>query len=295
MNIIESNANNEPEQDVTAPEEVDYNALFEASYSNNIEESSRLQQAAATHDEAEPTTPSTEIVEEVDQDIDPAPTEAVVETSEPEPTSSTDELAALRDQLHRAKSDAGRVPHLNRRVQELERQLASVKTPATTPDTPSEIPTTLKEKLDRMRDIDPEMTELLETMYRTNAEATNEVASAYQRSVDLQTQRQEQEHIQNEYQKVLASIPEAEEVFRSNEWEKWVAMLSPNHKAMALSADANEVITAIQAFKVDAENHFGGYRWGKPSTPTAPTPQVSASAVAAENSRAARLANAPTY
>lgn len=294
MNINESNPDIETEQNIQTTDEVDYEALFNASYSNNLEESSRLQQAAAAHDEADTTTPDTEIVAEEEQVDDPANTEAVTTEPEQVPDSSTDELTTLRDQLHRAKSDAGRVPHLNRRVQELERQLASVRTPASQPETSSEIPTTLKEKLERMREIDPEMAELIELSFKESASATQQVASAYQRGLDIQAQNQQQEHLRSEYQKVVNTIPEAEEVFRSQEWTKWVDMLSPNHRAMAMSSDANEVITAINAFKVDAENHFGGYRWGKPATPPVSQPQVSASAVAAENSRAARLANAPT-
>lgn len=286
-----SNTHNEDEQVVNTPEKEDsLEDLFAAAYSGDDDEASRLQKSASESN-VEDTTDSTsdEEGEQVDEQdgIDIASVN-LNEDEQPNQASQGDDLAELKEQLHRAKSDAGRVPHLNRRVQELERQLASLQSPADKPDTSAELPSKLKEKLDRLREVDPDLADTMEEAYRANAEATNNVASAYQRDLELRKTRQEEEYVASEYNKLVAAIPEAEEVFRSPEWERWVGMLSPNHKAMANSSDANEVITAIQAFKVDAAKLFGGYKWGK-TTAEQPTPQVSATARAAETSREQRL------
>jgi len=284
-----SNANNEDEQTLnTATKGDNLDALFAAAYSGNDEESSRLI-AEAAEEETEDTDDTTQETEEVDTatpiDVDPKET--------PDPDSETqqvDELATLREELHRAKSDAGRARHLNKKVQELERQLTALRSPAKGPDNNVAIPDKLRERLAKYKEIDPELAEILEETYKSSASATSEVADAYNRYVALQNQKQEEEYVRSEYQKVVATVPEAEDVFRSREWEQWVNMLSPNHRAMAESSDANEVLTAIQAFKVDAEKLFGGYKWGK-TTPAPQAPAPSATAVAAEKQRANRLAS----
>lgn len=301
-----SNANNEDEQTIqTTSEEDNLKAIFEASYSGNSEESDRLFKEPVGEQEVEENTDPVEETDPVEQDdniqVTSTPEDNAEPTPETPPAPSTDELATLRQELHRAKSDAGRVPHLNRRVQELERQLISLQNPATKPDTPAEIPANLKTRLEKMKEIDPETAELMEEMFKTVNGRTEETAAAYQRYVDLQKQREEEAHLHAEYSKVVAAIPEAEEVFRSREWEDWKSRLTPNHRAMADSIHANEVINALQAFRYDAQHLFGGYKWGKQTaapaqvadTPSTP-PQSSATARAVETSRQARLANSTT-
>lgn len=298
MNTTVSNANNRDEQDVKEQgSEDNLLAMFNAAYSGNDEESSRLHSEAAESEEDESETTPDETNEEVDaaSGIDIASTDlATTSTTEETPNESTDELASLKQELHRAKSDAGRLPHMQRRVQELERELTKLRTPASKPDNDEVIPAKLKERIERLKEIDPDLAELIETSHSENAAATRELAAAYERSIKLQQEREEAEYVSREYDKVISAVPEAEEVFRSPEWSRWVGMLSPNHRAMAESSDANEVLTALAAFKVDATNYFGGYKWGDTTTTSKPEPQVSPSVRAAENSRANRLASSAT-
>lgn len=295
-----SNAHNEDEQTLTNVDNDDQlQKMFEASYAGNDEESSRLQESAKESDDAttatEEETSAEESTDQVDEDssITIASTDmnAVEETTPAPQETSTEDLAALRDQLHRARSDAGRVPHLNRRVQELERELKSLRTPATEPENKSDLPTNLKSRLEKMKEIDPETAELMEEMFKAASAETNEVKAAYQRSIRLQQEKEDREHLHNEYQKVVSAIPEAEEVFRSPEWAEWKKRLTPNHLAMADSIHSSEVITALQAFKYDAQQLFGGYKWGKPAAPTPPVQEKSTAARAAESSRARVLQN----
>lgn len=149
-----------------------------------------------------------------------------------------------------------------------------------------------------MREIDPEMADTLEEMYRESVRPAAEVADAYGRYTKNQQQREDEQYLQSEYGKVIAAIPEAEAVFRSPEWEDWKKRLTPNHLAMADSIHSNEVITALQAFQHDAVHLFGGYKW-KPTpvetvTTTPAQTQSSPTARAVENSRQARLTNSTT-
>lgn len=297
-----SNANNEDEQIPNTPTEEDnLEALFAASYSGNTEESNRLHaEPVGTEAVVEPTEP-TEPVDPVNEDdpiqVTSTPTPEATPT-EPTPESSTEDLASIREQLHRAKSDAGRVPHLNRKVQELERELTRLRTPAATPDTPSDLPANLKTRIEKMKEIDPEMAEILEETYRASSARTEEVAAAYSRYTQSQQAREDEQHLQSEYSKVIAAIPEAEAVFRSPEWEDWKKRLTPNHLAMADSIHSNEVINALQAFQHDAQHLYGGYKWKAQPAPTpaavAAPPQSSPTARAVETSRQNRLVNSTT-
>lgn len=293
-----SNAHNEDEQNIqNQSDEQDLDALFAASYSGDDAEASRLAKTAGD-EVVEDTTgaPNEEGTDTVEDDsiniasvdlneADPAP-------ADPQDPVATD-IASLREELHRAKSDAGRVPHLNRRVQELERKLKDASAPALKPDDADELPSTLKQKLEKLKEIDPEVAELFEETYRQSTAATKQLAASVRTAEELQRQREDEAYIHQEYQKVVSAVPEAEAVFRSPEWNRWRDMLTPNHRAMADSSNANEVITALQAFKVDADKHLGGYKWA-PTPAAAPQPQVSATARAAENSRANRLTSSAT-
>lgn len=299
-----SNPNNEDEQVINtqADNDADVTALFNAAYSGNTDDVNRLSESVADEVVEDDTTTDENVsedgqVNEAAVSIEPG-SETVDEATPATPQdSSAEEIARLKEELHRAKSDAGRLPFLNRRVQELERQLTKVPSPAAKPGETEELPPHLKEKIARMREIDPDNADLMEEIYRANAAKAAEVANAFNTAQQLAAEREEEEYVRSEYNKVVNAIPEAEAVFRSSEWKQWVGMLTPNHRAMAESSNANEVITALQAFAVDAERHLGGYKWKATpavNTATTPEPQVSATARAAETSRAARLSSSAT-
>lgn len=285
-----SKPNNEDEQNIQdGADDTNLEAMFAAAYSGDDAESSRLMSEAAEDEGSQETTPQEEEVDSADS-INIASTDLTDSNpSEPTPTESTDEMAELRNELHRAKSDAGRVPYLNRRVQELERQLLARAAPADKPDATA-LPDKLKERIDSLRAIDPDLADLIEESHNSNAAVAKQTAAAYNEYVKMQQAKEDEEYTRTEYNKVVASVPEAGDVFRSKEWGTWVGMLSPNHRALAESSDASEVLTALQAFRVDAERLFGGYKWGTSTTSSTP-PQPSATAIAAETSRASRLAS----
>lgn len=281
-----SNENINDEQDVNVDE------LFAASYAGNSEEVSRLQAGLAledndpgTSESPDDTAEESEGSEVTDEGIDGTDNEDGEDSEQPNDNPpAEDEVSALRAELHRAKSDAGRVPFLNRRVQELERKLSDMaRAPASVPED-EDLPQALKAKLDKLRELDPELAETMEESYRASASKTAALAKAQEDSIRIQREREDSEFISQQFTLLTNEFPEAPKVFQSEKWKKWKDALPPAFRALAESSYASEVAEALRNFKVDAERHFGGYEWA-PAKET-PTPERAA---AVAQSRAQRL------
>lgn len=273
------------------------NDLFAAAYNGDTAEYDRIADSVDDTSDAEETD-EPEIIEEEgatsddtpDSEVDDGSDDASVDGGEIEDDSEDDvakakaELESLRSELHRYKSDAGRVPFLNRRVQELERQLEDVRrSPAPTPDDKVELPAGVRERIERIREVDPETADAMEEVYKASAAKAEEVRAAQEAEITNRRQREDGEYLQKEAERLFAIIPEAPQVFASEKWKLWKSKLPPNFRALAESNNADEVAEALRNFKVDAERHLGGYDW-------APKP-VEQSRVAATKDR--RLTTAP--
>ena len=258
------------------------NDIFEATMAGNSEEAFRLM--AESEGEPEPVANTA--------DTDPAVTGAVTDdepqpededkkntppaTSAEQPTnpSATDEVEALKAEIHRLRSDAGRVPFLQRRTAELERNLAelqrqaAVKPQSSEGDDPKtvELPKHLKDKVDKMREIDPDNADLLEAVFASAVLKAREDTDVQFKQVDAVRKQSEEENFVNEqYTALVSSIPTAPMIFKSPEWEAWKSRLTPAFRAMAESSYASEVGQAIHAFWVDHPSL-------RPATATASTP-----------------------
>ena len=264
------------------------NDLFAAAYNGDDKEYDRILDTVEDDSSAE-VTDDPEEVEEEEADSDNTPDSEVDDSSdessevdEGEPDNSDDdeasakaELASLKSELHRYKSDAGRVPYLNRRVQELERQLQDVKrSPTPKPDEELELPAGVKERIARIREVDPETADAMEETYKANAAQVAQLRAAQEAEIASRRQREDEEYLQKEAERLFTLIPEAPHVFASDKWKLWKSKLPPNFRALAESSNADEVAEALRNFKVDAERHLGGYDWAtkqaaKPATAAA--------------------------
>lgn len=221
-------------------------------------------------DEKEPKEPvktedeSSEVVEEDKKGeaatkTDAAPTPADKKEDVPE----TDTIKALQAEVHRLKSDAGRVAYLQRKTQELERELrAKTLSRTTAPDggdaTPNnakvEIPKSLQKRLTALKEIDPDLADTLEeTITELRREQANHANAVVKEVTDFETQRADEEFLAQQYQQLVAEVPIAPQVFQSPEWKQWKESLSPARLAFAQSMYADEVKIAIQAFVQDMQ------------------------------------------
>lgn len=201
--------------------------------------------------------------------------------STPEPVKAEEnETELLRRELHKLKSDAGRVPHMQSRMKELERELREVKLSrsvgATDPTDPEkikavEVPANLKKKIEDLRDVDPALADLLEDMTKALRSETQETAGRLVSTI-TETEREydEQRVVEDQYTQLVSNVPWAPQAFKSQEWKQWKDSLTPGRRAMAESMYADDVKIALNAFAQDMQARQGNAT----SVTQVPTPTV---------------------
>ena len=252
--------------DVKTPTtELELNSLIgEAINSGNTEELDRLMavelpEAEEVQEEAEPQTTeneeegtSVEVKEEAAPDVkeSAASTPEVVKTQE-------SEADTLRRELHRLKSDVGRVPFMQSRMKELERELREVKlsrnveagTSSADPDKQVEVPANIKQRIDELREVDPSLATLLEDMTKALRSETQSTARHVVTTInDSEREVEEQRTVQEQYHQLLEEVPWAPQAFQSQEWKQWKDSLLPGQRAMAESTYAGDVKIALNEF-----------------------------------------------
>ena len=234
--------------------------------------------------------------EQEDKTTDSAPEEEpVAEPSDPEsqvteeqpkpPVNTEDELAAIKKQLeaatqqiHRYKSDAGRVPSLQKRLAELEKKLAEP-APAAKTDAQSDED---KRVLEELRNTDPVLASYIEKITKNLAGDNQSLRQQLEqrlRTEDESERQQIQEELERlEYQRLQDMVPvDVGQIFRSNEWEQWKRTLRPADRAYAESSNADHVYAAIQWFgqALQANRSNTQPQQSPSSTDSVQTPQVS--------------------
>ena len=252
--------------DVKTPTtELELNSLIgEAINSGDTEELDRLMavelpEAEEVQEEAEPQTTeneeegtSVEVKEEAAPDVkeSAASTPEVVKTQE-------SEADTLRRELHRLKSDVGRVPFMQSRMKELERELREVKlsrnveagTSSADPEKQVEVPSNIKQRIEELREVDPSLATLLEDMAKALRSETQSTAKHVVTSInDSEREVEEQRTVQEQYHQLLEEVPWAPQAFQSQEWKQWKDSLLPGQRAMAESTYAGDVKIALNEF-----------------------------------------------
>lgn len=196
-----------------------------------------------------------------DDDSNKEPVEAAnaASTAQDATHNQPDPNEELRRELHRLRSDVGRVAGLQRKVQELERELRTARArtherddsqqgSSTQPAQPK-LPDNIRNRIEQLRAVDPELADTLQEMYAASAQRDDHTREDVLRQVE---ERREQEEMQRHFaeQKALLSewVPEHEQIFASPQWADWKETLLPGQRAMAESGYALEVAQAIQAF-----------------------------------------------
>lgn len=169
------------------------------------------------------------------------------------------ELEQLRQEVHRLRSDAGRVPFTQRRIKELETEVATLRAtqatrPAASDASGVETDPDLQNILEDLKAVDPAVAKAIELAYKKSvANSYGKVDEAFN-AYGKTAQESEDERLFAEQWAVLqANVPQAKQIFASNEWQQWKQGLSPGRRAMAESVYADEVITAIHAFAADMQ------------------------------------------
>lgn len=218
------------------------------------QKSEELEQSTSEEDESTQTTKEEDELPETN-----SPTEVAEEVDENK-GKEPDELSKLKEQLTKyqkenqaLKSQAGRVPFVQRQVSELTKKLEQLTNAAT----PSNLPSTkltekLKDKLKVISDTDPE---LAKAIIDSIATASDEVASdniqRNQETLTLFRDMNLEEQKAAEMHSLLEEYPNAPEVFASDTWKSWKKTQSEGVQRLAGSGLAKEVSLAFELYAKD--------------------------------------------
>lgn len=169
-------------------------------------------------------------------------------------------IAKLREELeqqrtlnHKLKSDAGRVPSLQRKLAEVDNKLREMAAkPNPSAATTREDKRVLSEKLAQIREHDPlladAMMELVEESANKLRQEIEPKVAATEKAV---YSRELEETLETEMAKLEAVVPNAKEVFVSPAWKEWKADLPETWRALAESSYAEDVVVAMQRYAKD--------------------------------------------
>lgn len=162
----------------------------------------------------------------------------------------------LEKELQRLRSDAGRVPYIQRRMAELEREVRAYKAresqttqgkSTTTADV--ELDDETRKEIEALREVDPVMARTLERIAKAAiSTATSKVDSAVTTLTQAEQEEDDYRFLMEQKAILVEKVPQADEIFASNEWKQWKETLTPNQRAFAESSYATEVEQAIYAF-----------------------------------------------
>lgn len=269
---------NEGLSDTKIVENDEFSAISTALAEGNVEELDRLmaakeadadaaKQAKEQEDNSQDdsgTTPSDDSTKgkdnEDDQDDGAAGKAASTDGNQKD---EANELELLKQELHRLKSDAGRVAHLQRTVQTLQQQIraheqtARTSQPSTTPqkNDKKEIPEHLRKRIDALKEIDPDLADTFDAFAKTMVDTAEERANEVRQTVE--ERHREQEDIQfwkEQKAELYRYVPRCDEIFQMPQWQEWKESLtSPGIRGLIESGYAQDMATAIQMFAYEMQ------------------------------------------
>jgi hypothetical protein len=211
----------------------------------------------------EPTQDEPVDTEEEDNKDGPQDTadDPVDDNEDPTKSVELDEVTKLREQLaklekdnHSLRSQAGRVPHVQRRLQELDKKLADLEKSAAPSSQPND---KVLAALKGIKETDPELAESVATAI---ANAMAEVAAsshnvAKETLTTLRAVEAESAHA-SEMDRLLTMYPNAKEIFASPHWKEWKTTQTDVWKAAASSDNADDVAEAFERYSRDMVKKF---------------------------------------
>ena len=163
-------------------------------------------------------------------------------------------LEKVKSENHALKSQAGRVPHLQRQVQQFDKKLEELQQLATSPSSrpSSKVKEKIEPKLSKIRDIDPELAEILDAIVsETTDGVANDLRDAEMQSLQRQREAAIKEFREAEASRLLEMYPNAGEVFKSASWKQWEGSQTAGVKALANSDHADDVALAFERYTQD--------------------------------------------
>ena len=220
------------------------------------------------------------------------------EQEEEAPKEAVDELTKLREELeaqrtlnHKLKSDAGRVPSLQRKLAEVDKQLREMSA-KTNPSaaTTREDKRVLSEKLAQIKEHDPLLADaVMDIVNDAISELRQDLEPKVAAAEKAVFTKEMEETLETEMQKLEAVVPNAMEVFQSPAWTAWKADLPATWRALAESAYAEDVLVALQRYSKDIYERHPELKPADTSKQTTTTAPVNEEATRVQQQRDKKL------
>lgn len=212
-----------------------------------------------------------------------------------------DELAKLREQLdklgkenHALKSQAGRVPHVQRRLKELEERLEALNKPSPANHPSATIQPKVLEQLKGIRESDPELADAVaKAIEQATSGFAAETVARQRELLELQRNQELASYQSEQIGLLLEMVPNAKEVVASPQWSEWKNAQSADIVRLAESDDAQSVALAMRIYGEDMRVKYPQLAQPVQKTdPNKPSDEDAAKAAKIEQERIARQAAA---
>lgn len=193
-----------------------------------------------------------EVTNDEDKEEDsPQPEEDAGKETDDEPDPLEElrtQLATLQKENQSLRSQAGRVPHVQRKLDEIDKKLKQL-TASPSSQTSAKITPKVDELLKDVEDTDPALAKALKGALTTAIEGIDEEQRS--REITYLQQLREEEtklHQQHEAQRLLEMYPNAPDVFASPHWAEWKKEQPDHILALAQSDNADAVALAFNLY-----------------------------------------------
>lgn len=204
--------------------------------------------------EDEENTPQDEPAEDTTQDDDTAT------PNEPDPlVDLRKQLEKLSAENHSLRSQAGRVPHVQRKLQEIDEKLKELDkrsaSPSSRPSTT--IAPKLMETLKAIGDTDPELAKTIaDAISQATDGVTEDLVNRERENLTLSRENALKDYRDEQVNVLLDQYPNAPEVFKSPQWKEWKTNQSARMQDFAASDTAEDVIFAFEKFAADMKRQY---------------------------------------
>lgn len=159
------------------------------------------------------------------------------------------ELAKQKELEHKLRSDAGRVPAVQRQVSSMSKKLQKILNDPTTAAKTREQAQVLSDKLAQIREVDPLIADAVqETVANSMESLRQEQQQQLKQVVDAFDEQETEDLLDREYASLVAQVPNAPQVFAHPLWKEWKELVPAGMKSLAESAYADDVVVAFEQF-----------------------------------------------
>ena len=173
-----------------------------------------------------------------------------------EPTEAEKQLEELRAQLETAKRDnqalrsqAGRVPSIQRKLAEVDKKLAELTTLSPSSQASTKVKPKVEKLLEGIKETDPALADSIAQALGVAIEGVDEELRESQIN-NLKAERElaAQDYLEEQRERLLSVYPNAPEVFASPHWAEWKKSQPAHIQALAGSDSADAVVMAFELY-----------------------------------------------